>query len=272
MATTSQQEIKDYVEKHIDAFHTEKLEKLKKLQLAKILARKNPYLYKAKNLVTPRVLVKALLDAFLSSQEETTLGNFLEGLAVFICRSTYGAHGKSIAEGIDLEFERDAKRYIVTIKSGPNWGNSGQIREMRDKFKKAKIIYSQGASGTPIIAINGCCYGRQPIKSEDKGDYIKLCGQRFWTFISGDSELYTKIIEPLGSKAKERNEEFAAQYELVIDAFTELFRADFCDDKNMIDWTKLTQFNSGETQPVLKMLKKSGAVDATPELLDAEES
>lgn len=37
---------------------------------------------------------------------------------------------------------------------------------------------------------------------------MKLCGQRFWEFISARKNLYTDIIEPLGSRAKERKEEF----------------------------------------------------------------
>ncbi|MCB1935052.1 MAG: hypothetical protein KDF59_03835 [Nitrosomonas sp.] len=32
---------------------------------------------------------------------------------------------------------------------------------------------------------------------------FKYCGQQFWEFISGTSNLYTDIIEPLGHEAKE---------------------------------------------------------------------
>jgi len=37
--------------------------------------------------------------------------------------------------------------------------------------------------------------------------YYKLCGQSFWELISGDDELYKKIIQPLdeGSKKKRRS-------------------------------------------------------------------
>ena len=84
-------------------------------------------------------MVKILLDAHLSSQEEGIFGNFLEGLAIYINGKVYGGK-KSSAEGIDLEFEKESKRYIVTIKSGPNWGNSRQIAGMKDDFIKAKRI------------------------------------------------------------------------------------------------------------------------------------
>lgn len=91
-------------------------------------------------------------------------------------------------------------------------------------------------------------------KARIKVDYLKLCGQRFWEFISGDAELYVKIVEPIGHKAKERNAEFLAQYELVVDAFTELFRIDFCDANNLIMWDALTRHSSQE--PVLRVKKQ----------------
>lgn len=47
---------------------------------------------------------------------------------------------KSAAEGVDLEFNKDGKKYLVSIKSGPNWGNSSQIKKMIDNFNKAKNI------------------------------------------------------------------------------------------------------------------------------------
>jgi len=43
----------------------------------------------------------------------------LEGLAIYIAKMTYGGW-KSGITGIDLEFDKDEKRYIVDIKSGPN--------------------------------------------------------------------------------------------------------------------------------------------------------
>jgi hypothetical protein len=94
--------------------------------------------------------------------------------------------------------------------------------------------------------INGCCYGRQKRASENKGEYLKLCGQRFWEFISGDEALYLKIVEPIGHQAKERNAEFYSRYELVVDDFTKAFRQDFCNENNQILWDKLTQFTSAE--------------------------
>jgi hypothetical protein len=243
MGNISRNEIIHFIEPNIQLFHTKRLENLLSLQLNKILARKNPYLFKAKNQDTAHDLVKAVLDAHLSSQEEGIFGGFLEELAVFICGCVYGGK-KSSAEGIDLEFEKEGIYYLVSIKSGPNWGNSRQIARMKDDFKRAKRIRGTNTKGIKAVAVNGCCYGKD--NNPDKGDYLKFCGQRFWEFISGDENLYTDIIEPLGHKAKEKNEKFQIEYAKVINKFTLEFSKEYCAPDGSILWNDLVRFNSGK--------------------------
>ena len=229
------EEVGKYVKKNIGNFHKGRLESLKKLKLNKVLERKNPYLFKAKNVLLAQDLIKILLDAYLSSQEETIFGNFLEGLAIFINKKVY--HGqKSTTQGIDLEFNKDSTRYIVAIKSGPNWGNSSQIRKMREDFRKAKQAIRTGNSGLHITAINGCCYGRN--SKPDKGDYFKYCGQRFWDFISGNPDLYLKFIKPLGYTAREKNDEFKEKYAELVNNFTSEFSYKFVIN-GKINWDAL---------------------------------
>ena len=242
MAKLKELEIKEYVEKQIPEFHQARLDRLQDLKLDKILKRKNPYLFRAKNLITAPDLVKGLLDAHLSSQEEAVFGTFLEGLAIFVCRKTYNGW-KSSAEGVDLEFDHEGTRYLVTIKSGPNWGNSGQIAGMKENFRKAKRILRTTNSRLNIAAVNGCCYGQD--EHPDKGDYLKYCGQRFWHFISGDERMYVNIIKPLGHQAKLRNEEFAEEYAKRLINFARAFIDRFCDIVGQIQWEKLLKFNSG---------------------------
>jgi len=244
MGNISKNEIIRFIEPNIQQFHTRRLKNLLALQLKKILSRKNPYLFKAKNQNTAHDLVKTILDAHLSSQEEGIFGGFLEELAVFICGRVYRGK-KSSAEGIDLEFEKDGTSYLVSIKSGPNWGNSRQIARMKDDFRRAKRIRGTNTKGIRTVAVNGCCYGKDD--NPDKGDYLKFCGQRFWEFISGAENLYTDIIEPLGHKAKEKNEQFQVEYAKVINKFTLEFSKEYCSPDGSILWTKLVRFNSGKT-------------------------
>ncbi len=233
-------DINKYVETNIGEFHSARLESLAKLKLKDVLLRKNPYLFKAKNILTAEALVKTLLDAHLSSQEETVFGAFLEGLAIYINSKVYRG-AKSSATGIDLEFEKEGIKYIVTIKSGPNWGNSGQLEKMKDNFSKAKRILQTNSSKKNIVAVNGCCYGRD--NKPDKGAYLKLCGEKFWEFISGDKDLYKNIIEPIGHKAKEKNQEFLEAYAQIVNKFTKELGKDFFKN-NKIDWERLVEFNS----------------------------
>jgi len=234
-----------FIEPNIRKFHRRRLENLLSLELNNILKRKNPYLFKAKNINTAQDLIKSLLDAHLSSQEEGIFGGFLEELAIFICSKFYGGR-KSSAEGIDLEFEKENTKYIVTVKSGPNWGNSQQISRMKDNFRKAQRILRTNSKKFNIIAVNGCCYGKDD--NFNKGDYLKLCGQRFWEFISGDENLYVEIIRPLGHEAKKKNENFSKEYARVINKFTFEFANNYCDKKGNILWDKLVKFNSGKKQ------------------------
>ncbi len=230
-----------YVEENIGTFHQKRIQSLDKLKLTKVLKRKNPYLFKAKYVLTSEQIIRSIIDAYISSNEETIFGDWLEGLAIFINNKVYGGY-KSGIKGIDLEFDNDGIRNIVTIKSGPNWGNSSQISKMKLDFKTAIRTLRTSNSQLVLKAINGCCYGKDT--KPDKGDYFKYCGQQFWEFISGDSELYIEIIEPIGHKAKEKNDAFLESYAQMINNFTREFVNTFCKTNGEIDWEKLLRFNS----------------------------
>ncbi len=238
-------DVRQYVEDNIGFFHQKRIEKLDSLKLKDVLKKKNPYLFKAKNIQKASDLVQAIVDAFLSSSEEGIFGDWLEGLAIFVNKKVYDGR-KSGIPGVDLEFEKEGIRFIVSIKSGPNWGNHSQIKKMIDNFNSARKVLRTSGSNINVIAVNGCCYGKTTTKNQyqAKGDYYKFCGQAFWEFISGNKELYKQIVEPLGYKAKEKNEEFAKSYAQKINMFTRDFINNFCSENGDIDWDRLVDFNS----------------------------
>jgi hypothetical protein len=229
------------VEDNIAVFHQKRLKSLDKLKLSDVLKRKNPYLFKAKNTETSEQIVRAIVDAHISSNEETIFGDWLEGLAIFVNEKVYNGRKSGIAN-IDLEFDKDSVRHIVTIKSSKNWGNSSQVKKLISDFKTAKKTLRTSNSQLQIVAVNGCCYGVDG--HADKGDYFKYCGQEFWAFISGNENLYLDIIEPLGHKAHQRNDEFQKLYSQRINLFTKEFSNKFCNEQGDIDWQKLVKFNS----------------------------
>lgn len=236
-----------YVEDNISTFHQKRIATLDKLKLSKVLKRKNPYLFKAKHVLTSEQIIRSLVDAHISSNEETIFGDWLEGLAIFICGKVYRGW-KSGIPGIDLEFNRDSIRYIVNIKSGPNWANKSQKDKMLAEFTDAKRAIATSGSKVNVIAVNGCCYGkgRNPHKfPKNGGDYYKYCGQEFWEFISGNAELYKDIIEPLGFKAKEQNQAFLVSYAQIVNKFTIEFSKQYCKENGAINWGLIVELNSG---------------------------
>jgi hypothetical protein len=233
--------VRRYIEENIETFQNKRLETLNTLKLSDVLKRKNPYLYKAKNVATSEEIVKSIVDAHISSNEETVFGDWLEGLAIFVNHFVYGG-GKSGTTAMDLEFDKDGTRYIVTIKSGPNWGNSRQKVKMEQDFASAQRRLRTGNSKLNIVAVNGCCYGRD--NKPDKGSYYKYCGQRFWQFISNEENLYTDIIEPLGESARARSNAYMDSYTRMINKFVREFSNIYCRPDGSINWNKLVKFNS----------------------------
>lgn len=230
-------------------FYQIRLERLTSAKLSDIARRKNPYLFKAKNIETAGDLAKGILDAFLSSQEETIFGDLMESLAIHICSRVFG--GKKAEQGtyrsVDLIFERDSRTYIVGIKSGPNWGNSDQVSIMRRNFKKAKILMKAGAGKKDLVSVNGCMYGKDNVPHKVSKDpdlsYYKICGQAFWELVSGDDQLYKKLIQPLDKEAKKRDEEFKKLYVNKINEMTKDV-VDLFYTKSNLDWDKIIEYVS----------------------------
>src|SRR5574340_716733 len=70
----------------------------------------------------------------------------------------------------------------LKVGLGAAAGVCSQIKKMVQNFKLAKRVLGTNATRKNVVAVNGCCYGVEP--SEEKGDYLKKCGQTFWSFIS----------------------------------------------------------------------------------------
>lgn len=234
-------DVRAYVNENIVDFHQRRIKSLEDLTLNKLL-KKDPYLFKAKNITTASQLIEGLLEAFLSSSEEKLFGDFLEGLAVFIAGKTCGGR-KSAATGVDLEFINNDIHYVVSIKSGPNWGNSSQQNKLQQDLQKAVATVKQARFGTNVQAVLGICYGKT--KTSYLRGYLKVVGQNFWYLISENKDLYTDIIEPIGYRAKQHNDSFSQEKGKVVNRFTKNFIAEFCDETGAIDWEELVEWNSG---------------------------
>ena len=231
-----------FVNDNIVKFHKARQKSLEELDLKKLL-KKNPYLLKAKYLESAPELIEGLMDAFLSSSEEKLFGDFLEDLAVYVAEQTTGGH-KSSAQGVDLEFIHNDIHYIVSVKSGPNWGNSSQHARQADDLSTAVGRIKQSTRSPKVESILGICYGKTKT-SWHKSGYLKVVGQNFWYLISENKELYTEIIEPIGYKAREYNQEYFQKKNQATNRLVRDFIAEFCTESATIDWEKLVRHNSG---------------------------
>lgn len=163
-------------------------------------------------------------------------------MAIFVAHKTLNA-SKSSSRGIDFEYTKDNIRYIVSVKSGLNWGNSSQWTALENDFKNAIKVLRQSHHVNDVKTILGICYGKA-ITTLKRGLILQVTGQNFWYMVSGDEKFYTKIIEPLGYKVKELNESFNIRKSEIINKFTKEFIDEFCDEEGRILWEKLVKFNS----------------------------
>lgn len=235
-------EVRVFVNDNIVDFHKNRLRVLQKLKLNKLL-KKNPYLFKAKNITSSTELIRGFLEAYLSSSEEKFFGDFLEDLAIFVAQKTTNGK-KSTAQGADLEFVENDIHYIVSIKSGPNWGNSSQQNKLEEDLKNAVRRVKQSQFGANVQAVLGICYGKT--RTNYLRGYLKVVGQNFWTLISENKDLYTEIVEPIGYRAQQHNDKFRREMDGVINKLGAEFTHLFCDSATgVIDWVKLVEHTCG---------------------------
>ncbi len=250
MNTVLIKKVTEYVENHVGEFHASRIAKLQAINLKDLLIRKNPYMYKAKNIVTAGSMVESLAAAYMSSAEESIFGNWLEGLAKFVSEEVYGGY-KSSATGVDIEFDKEGVHYFVSVKSGPSWSNSQSMGKLKRDFIQAVKIFNTSRKAVPTRCIEGCCYGNDN-KGYFDSTHEKYCGEKFWTLISGEPTLFVDIVEPLGFKAKEKNDEYYAEYGRMINKFTQEFIEEYCDNDGNINWDKIVRLNAAIKQPQQK--------------------
>lgn len=234
-------QVEEYVNENISVFHEGRLESLKNLDIKRLL-RKNPYLFRAKNILTASEMINGFMDAFLSSSEEERFGQFLEGLAIFVAQQTSGGH-KSTAPGVDLEFMNNGIHHVVSIKSGPNWGNASQQNQLESDLRTAVGRLKQRDMTANVQSVLGICYGRT--RTTYLRGYLKVVGQNFWYLISENEDLYTEMVEPIGYRAKEHNDRYVRRKAEVANRITRDFIDEYCHPSGAIDWTKLVEATCG---------------------------
>ncbi len=197
----------------VEGFTTRLREKLN-TSPEKIIARKNPFLFRIRADAGVHSLAQMVIDAYVSSSEETMFGGVLEDIAVAICKHSKGGW-KSAVNKMDLEYDAGDERTIVQIKSGVNWGNSAQHQAQKAAFNTATRILRQGSHNPHVRCVEGCSYGRSEVR--DMGTHYRIVGSDFWEEISGWDGTADAVLELLGKHASNGLNEAraAANYRMV---------------------------------------------------------
>lgn len=227
----------------LETFYGTLIEKIDKLDIRKVMRRKNPYLYRAKAVGNASEIVDSVLSAFVSSSEETIFGNcFFEPIAI-----AASGGNKALAEGIDIMIQdHDSNTiYAIAVKSGPSVFNADSKKRQEQNFMAASKLAQQAKAR--YEAYIGYCYG----KKKDGGHgrpkmYQELAGKRFWAELTGDEDFYIKIVDFMGTLPERYVASYKESYNKAFNRLVREFANDFCKEDGSIDWEKLIEFNSGE--------------------------
>lgn len=205
-----------------------------------LLGRKNPFLFRIRGREKVDGFVWSMVDALLSSSEETKFGSIFEKCAETVCR--YGKNGqKSGIEGIDLEYsEGTEKRVLVQVKSGKNWGNSSQKKQLKLNFEKASRVLKQGGSIKDVRCIEGISYGKR--KQKHLGSHERIVGVAFWEEISGWDELYFALMATIGKHSGNGLQD--AKGETVEKVANFMREKNLLGEEDKINWENLISFLS----------------------------
>ena len=239
---SSDQRVWYFLERRFSELEKKRVVALENLELDHLLQTSNPYFFAIEAVDTTPDLISTLIAIHLNSQEEMIFGDFLGALAHHVCKIARGGKASGI-EGVDLEFDDGVTLYLISLESGADSDYPNQIRQTQIGSRKAYQSLSQGISDLRVQAVDGFFYGRTS-NTFDHEEYWKLSGQRFWELISGETDFYTRIIEPLAMRAKTRNEEFSKVYARTINRLVAEFIERFVRPDFHIDWPALVKFNS----------------------------
>jgi hypothetical protein len=238
------QELEDFVSGKLQLFYEQRLAKLKTMNLTEVL-KKNPYLFRAKGISSASDFVDNVLQAYLSSSEETAFGTlFFEPLALEVSKAKGGM--KTGSTGVDIEYATSAKHTAIAVKSATNSQNSSAQNKQNAEF--VKINQTIRSKNLVFDAILGYCYGRASGTPQGK-IYRRLAGQAFWEELSGDKEFYIKIIRAMKDYPTAHRKEYDVERTKLANRLTQGFALNFVNSDGQVDWEKLLSFNSGTDKP-----------------------
>ena len=237
-------EVKKAIAEALESFYNALIAKIDRLNIKDVLKSKNPYLYRAKSMQTSTEIVESILQAFVSSSEETIFGNcFFEPIAIAASGGT-----KSATKGVDIEIH-DAgsnKKTFIAVKSGTSIFNADSLKKQGENFIEAQRTLRTSGGRIGFEAIIGYAYGTKTETGRGKAKiYEEIAGEEFWEAITGDKEFYTKIIYYMDTLPEKYIDSYKKSYDKASNRLVREFSIEFCNPDGSIDWEKIVDYNSG---------------------------
>jgi hypothetical protein len=233
--------IQEYVNQKLSDLHQLRIDSIRKLGIESLLVL-DSYLFKARDKFVAGKVISTLLDEFLAISEEKFYEDFFKDLVVFIVENTLGGWKSSI-EGVDLEFIKDEIHYLTAIKPEPRWASGSSLDRLKHDLNEASTHMRRVNPEIVTQPVLGMCFGRA--ETRILNGWLIMVGKDFWKFISGHENLYTDIIEPIDSRARQKDELYMNERSASENRFSNEVIDRFCDQDFKIDWPKLVEFNSG---------------------------
>jgi len=225
----------------LDILFRRRIDRLQELKLGDRLRSKNPYLLRAIGVADAREIVQALLDAHISSSDETIFGNeFFEPLAKWVATKSFeGSSSTSVqvsgSKGVDIQLSGHSDNQAIAIKSGPKVFNAQSRQKQIDEFKTVERILKKDRKH--FQAIVGYCYGRK--KQNETGYFTEMAGQQLWEHLTGEHDFYLRIIRLMQSKPIQHRPQFIKAYDEAKERFVREFNEKYALSDGSIDWDKL---------------------------------
>ncbi len=222
---------------------------LNALTLTKLL-NKNPYLFRAIGIQRPDDLLDGLLDARISSSDETIFGNeFFEPLALWAAGAAkIPRRSVSVGAGAgqDISIESATEYFAISVKSGKNIFNSQSDKGQKTEFDQLEARLKKLKKAFHKVV--GFGYGRQAAPKVETA-IMKKAGQDFWELLTGEPEFYVRISDAISKPAAIHK---AAFDEALLKKHSELLRQfmiEFVEIDGTVRWNRVVEFNSARARP-----------------------
>lgn len=196
------EDVVDEIQRAIQNYREKLLLSLTSMVPGEMLPKKNAYMYACRTVFLYEFACEIVNAAFASS-EETLYGKVFEGLVHAILSVILpDSASKASAEGLDGDIVRNDTRYLLSVKSGRNWGNSSQVKQQEASFKKAKRRIMQDDKEHKLVTVMVVCYGSAKKLDISYAD-MKVEGQAAWCFLTGNPNFYTDMVRVMNTGARE---------------------------------------------------------------------